>query len=76
MKIVSVLWSKKEFVNYLINPNIIICFSALGSAKVGEQEGLISSALSCILDIPSHLQIEHRFDLLVLVSEDCYHICS
>ncbi|GAB6018847.1 hypothetical protein CHUAL_000507 [Chamberlinius hualienensis] len=37
-----------------------------GSAKVGEQEGLINSLLSCVLHLPSHLTPEQRFDMHVL----------
>ena len=38
-----------------------------GSMKVGEQTGVISTTLRCVLHGPQHLPREQRFDLLVLV---------
>ncbi|XP_069466867.1 wings apart-like protein homolog [Ambystoma mexicanum] len=37
-----------------------------GSTKTGEQENLISTALSCVLQVPQYLPQEQRFDIRVL----------
>ncbi|XP_077999343.1 wings apart-like protein homolog [Glandiceps talaboti] len=37
-----------------------------GSTKMGEKEGLISTALCCVLQAPQYLPNEQRFDVLVL----------
>ncbi|XP_020661615.3 wings apart-like protein homolog isoform X1 [Pogona vitticeps] len=37
-----------------------------GSTKTGEQDGLISTALNCVLQVPKFLPQEQRFDIRVL----------
>ncbi|XP_078499417.1 wings apart-like protein homolog isoform X2 [Lissotriton helveticus] len=37
-----------------------------GSTKTGEQENLIATALSCVLQVPQYLPQEQRFDIRVL----------
>uniref|UniRef100_A0A3B3R4F4 WAPL cohesin release factor a n=1 Tax=Paramormyrops kingsleyae TaxID=1676925 RepID=A0A3B3R4F4_9TELE len=38
-----------------------------GSTKTGEQEGLIITALNCVLRVPQYLPQEQRFDIRVLL---------
>ncbi|XP_014399121.1 PREDICTED: wings apart-like protein homolog isoform X6 [Myotis brandtii] len=37
-----------------------------GSTKTGEQDGLISTAMNCVLQVPKYLPQEQRFDIRVL----------
>ncbi|XP_036121918.1 wings apart-like protein homolog isoform X2 [Molossus molossus] len=37
-----------------------------GSTKTGEQDGLIGTAMSCVLQVPKYLPQEQRFDIRVL----------
>lgn len=37
-----------------------------GSTKTGEQEGLIGTAMNCVLQVPKYLPQEQRFDIRVL----------
>lgn len=37
-----------------------------GSTKTGEQDGLIGTALNCVLQVPKYLPQEQRFDIRVL----------
>ncbi|KAK2098247.1 hypothetical protein P7K49_023698 [Saguinus oedipus] len=37
-----------------------------GSTKTGEQDGLIGTALNCVLQVPKYLAQEQRFDIRVL----------
>nr|XP_048277164.1 wings apart-like protein homolog isoform X3 [Myodes glareolus] len=37
-----------------------------GSTKTGEQDGLIGTAMSCVLQVPQYLPQEQRFDIRVL----------
>lgn len=39
-----------------------------GSTKTGEQDGLIGTAMNCVLQVPKYLPQEQRFDIRVLVS--------
>lgn len=41
--------------------------SEWGSTKTGEQDGLILTALDCVLKVPRYLPQEQRFDIRVLV---------
>uniref|UniRef100_A0A2K6AA95 Wings apart-like protein homolog n=1 Tax=Mandrillus leucophaeus TaxID=9568 RepID=A0A2K6AA95_MANLE len=48
-----------------------------GSTKTGEQDGLIGTALNCVLQVPKYLPQEQRFDirvLLLLILTSFYHI--
>lgn len=47
-------------------------FTEWGSTKTGEQDGLIGTAMNCVLQVPKFLPQEQRFDIRVLVS---YCIC-
>ena len=49
---------------------ILFPFSILewGSTKTGEQDGLIGTAMNCVLQVPKYLPQEQRFDIRVLVS--------
>uniref|UniRef100_A0A8I3WDI1 Wings apart-like protein homolog n=1 Tax=Callithrix jacchus TaxID=9483 RepID=A0A8I3WDI1_CALJA len=38
-----------------------------GSTKTGEQDGLIGTALNCVLQVPKYLPQEQRFDIRVLL---------
>lgn len=42
--------------------------SEWGSTKTGEQDGLIGTAMNCVLQVPKYLPQEQRFDIRVLVS--------
>lgn len=42
-------------------------FAEWGSTKTGEQDGLIGTALNCVLQVPKFLPQEQRFDIRVLV---------
>lgn len=44
-----------------------IC-AEFGSAKVGEEKGLLQTVLSCMLSTQWYIPSDQRFDLLVLVS--------
>ena len=50
---------------------VISTFPEYGCRAVGQQSGIITTLLRCILQVPQYIAIEQRFDLLVLVS-----ICS
>lgn len=43
-------------------------FTEWGSTKTGEQDGLIGTAMNCVLQVPKFLPQEQRFDIRVLVS--------
>lgn len=43
-------------------------FAEWGSTKTGEQDGLIGTAMNCVLQVPKFLPQEQRFDIRVLVS--------
>lgn len=51
------------------NPSV----SEWGSTKTGEQDGLIGTAMNCVLQVPKYLPQEQRFDIRVLVR---WHDCS
>ena len=46
----------------------ICSVSAVGSSKVGQQQGLVKCILTLILQIPKYVTNDQRFELLVLVS--------
>lgn len=50
----------------------LFLFTEWGSTKTGEQDGLIGTAMNCVLQVPKFLPQEQRFDIRVLVS---YCIC-
>lgn len=45
----------------------LFLFTEWGSTKTGEQEGLIGTAMNCVLQVPKFLPQEQRFDIRVLV---------
>lgn len=49
-------------------------FAEWGSTKTGEQDGLIGTAMNCVLQVPKFLPQEQRFDIRVLVSSCASHI--
>lgn len=51
----------------------LFLFTEWGSTKTGEQDGLIGTAMNCVLHVPKFLPQEQRFDIRVLVSSCiCY----
>lgn len=49
-------------------------FAEWGSTKTGEQDGLIGTAMNCVLQVPKFLPQEQRFDIRVLVSSCASYI--
>jgi len=52
----------------------LFLFTEWGSTKTGEQDGLIGTAMNCVLQVPKFLPQEQRFDIRVLVSCCVCHI--
>ena len=54
---------------YVLKTKQICYFTAeCGCRAVGQQPGLVTGVLHCVLHVPQYVATEQRFDLLVLVS--------
>jgi len=67
MWLFSLRFGKKVSVHFALLPNIIY-FAEWVSTRVGDQDGMLTSIVTCVLVAPEQIREDHRYELVLLVT--------